>query len=86
MSCGVGRRRGSDLVLLWLWYRPAAVALIGLLAWELPYGAGAALKKKKRKEKRRNQQTNPHNKLYEIGAAMGSPISLMRKMRLRKVK
>ena len=23
-SCGVVRRRGSDLALLWLWYRPAA--------------------------------------------------------------
>ena len=37
--------------MLWLWCRPAAVALIQLLAWELPYAAGVALKsKKKRKE------------------------------------
>ena len=28
VSCSVGRRRGSDLALLWLWYKPAAVALI----------------------------------------------------------
>ena len=28
MSCGVGRRCGSDLLLLWLWCRPAAVAPI----------------------------------------------------------
>ena len=28
VSCGVGRRCSSDLVLLWLWHRPAAVALI----------------------------------------------------------
>ena len=28
MSCGVGRRRGSDLALLWLWHRSAALALI----------------------------------------------------------
>ena len=28
MTCGVGRRCGSDLVLLWLWYRPAVVAPI----------------------------------------------------------
>lgn len=34
MSCGVGCRRGSDLVLLWLWRRLAAVALTGPLAWE----------------------------------------------------
>ena len=35
MSCGVGRRCGSDSALLWLWSGPAAVALIGPLAWEL---------------------------------------------------
>ena len=45
MSCGVGRRRGSDLALLWLWCGPAAVALIRPLVWELPYATGAALKK-----------------------------------------
>ena len=28
LSCGVGRRRGSDLALLWLWCRLAATALI----------------------------------------------------------
>ena len=32
VSCGVGPRCGSDLVLLWLWCRPAAAALIQLLA------------------------------------------------------
>jgi len=47
MSCGVGCRQGSDLVLLWLWCRPAAVAPIGPLAWELPYAAGVALERKK---------------------------------------
>ena len=31
-----------DLALLWLWRRPAAVALIQPLAWEPPYVAGAA--------------------------------------------
>ena len=46
MSCGIGRRRSSDLALLWLWCRPAAAALIGPLAWEPPYAVGAALKKK----------------------------------------
>ena len=51
MSCGAGHRRGSDLELLWLWRRPAAVALIQPLAWELPYAAPAALKKKKQKPK-----------------------------------
>ena len=41
MSCGVGRRRGSDPKLLWL----AATALIGLLAWEPPRAVIAALKR-----------------------------------------
>ena len=48
MSCGVGHRCSSDPTLLWLWYRPAAVALIPLLAWELPYAGGATLKTQKR--------------------------------------
>ena len=51
MSCGVGHRCGSDLALLWLWCRLAATAPIRLLAWELPYAAGVAIKKKKGKEK-----------------------------------
>ena len=42
VSCGVGCRRSLDPVLLWLWHRPAATALIGPLAWEPPYAAGAA--------------------------------------------
>ena len=37
MSCGIGRRWVLDLALLWMWYRPATAALIGPLAWELPY-------------------------------------------------
>ena len=40
-----------DPVLLWLWCRLAAVALIPPLAWELPYAAGEALKEKKKKKK-----------------------------------
>ena len=35
-----------NLVLLWLWCRPAAATLIWPLAWELPYAVGAAFKKK----------------------------------------
>ena len=42
MSCGVGRRHGSDPALLWLWRRPVATAPIQPLAWEPPYAAGAA--------------------------------------------
>ena len=39
-----------DPVLLWLWCRRAAVALIQLLAWEPPYASGAKKKKKKKKD------------------------------------
>ena len=49
MSCGVGHRHGLDLVLLWLWCRPAAAAPIGPLAWEPPCATGVALKRKKKK-------------------------------------
>ena len=52
MSCGVGRRCGLDLALLWLWHRLAAAVPIGPLAWELPYATGAALKSKKKKKKK----------------------------------
>ena len=52
MSCGVGCRCGSDLVLLWLWHRPAAVAPMRPLAWgKPPYTTGAALKREKKKKK-----------------------------------
>ena len=52
MSCGVGRRHGSDLALLWLWSRLAATAPIRPLAWEPPYAAGVALKGQKIKDKK----------------------------------
>ena len=51
MSCGVGRRCGSDLALLWLWRRLAATAPIRPLAWEPPYAAGEALKRQMKKQK-----------------------------------
>ena len=41
MSCGVGRRRSSDLAWLWLSRRPAAEAPIQPLAWEPPYATDA---------------------------------------------
>ena len=51
MSCGVGHRRGLDLVkLLWLWCRPAATASIRPLSWEPPHAAGVALIKDKKKK------------------------------------
>ena len=47
-SYGIGYRRGSHPVLLWLWCRLAAAVPVQPLSWELPYAAGAALKKKKK--------------------------------------
>ena len=51
VSHGVGRRHGSDPMLLWLWRRPATAAPIRPLAWELPYAAGAAQEMAERKKK-----------------------------------
>ena len=56
MSCGVDCRHGLDLILPWLWCRPAAVAPIGPLAWESPYAADAALKSKKKKKKKKKEE------------------------------
>ena len=55
-SCGVGRSHGSDPELLWLWCRPAAVALIRPLAWEPPYAVGVALKRQKTKKERKERK------------------------------
>ena len=65
MSCDVGCRHGSDPTLLWLWYRLAAAAPIGPLAWEIAYAADMALKNKKEKEKEKRmaqfkQKMNRH--------------------------
>ena len=62
MSCGVGRRCGSDPELLWIWHRPEATAPIGPLAWEPPYAAGVALEKAKRQKKKEKKETT----LYDI--------------------
>ena len=51
LSSGVGRRRGSDLALLWLGCRLIDAAPIRPLALELPYAKGAALKEDKKKKK-----------------------------------
>ena len=46
VSCGVGRSRGLDpaLLWLWLWRRPAAAVPIQPLAQELPYATGVGKK------------------------------------------
>ena len=56
MSCGVGRRGSSDLELLWLWRRPAAIVPIRPLAWEPPYASGVASEKTKRQKKKKKKK------------------------------
>ena len=53
MSCDVGRRRGSDLALLWC--SAVATAPIRPLAWEPSYATGAALEKAKRQKVKINK-------------------------------
>ena len=46
----------KDLQLLWLWHRPAPVAPIRPLAWELPYACcKCSLKKTKKKKKKKKK-------------------------------
>ena len=52
ISCRMGYRHG---LLQWLRCRPAPVAQIRLLAWELPEATGAALKRKKEEKKRKKR-------------------------------
>ena len=55
MSCGVGCRGSSDPVLLWLWRRLVATALIRRLAWKPPYAVGAAREMAKRQKINKNK-------------------------------
>ena len=69
MSCGVDHRCGSDLaLLLWLWCRLAAAALIQPLAWKLPICHGYSCK---RKEKKKDVLIlNPDNWLKNLGSKL----------------
>ena len=55
MSCGVACRRSSDPMLLRLWGRLVATAMIRPLAWESPYASGTALEKTKRQNKTKKE-------------------------------
>ena len=48
----------------WLWYRPAATALIRPLAWELLYAADVALKSKKKKKKKERERESGKEYMY----------------------
>ena len=54
MSCRVGCRHSLDLLLLLLWCRLVAIALIKPLAWEPPYAMGVTLIRQKEREKRKS--------------------------------
>ena len=69
MSYGVGRRRGSDPVLLWLWCRPEATAPIRPLAWEPPHAVSVALEKTKKKKKKERHVSEMVG--LELGEHMG---------------
>ena len=58
VNCGVGRRCSLDPVLLKLWCKPATVALIRPLAWELPYATDVALKSKKITKNKMSKQSS----------------------------
>ena len=57
----LGRRRGSDPELLWLWRRLVATAPIRPLAWEPPYAVGAALERQKDKKEKRQGPSGGRN-------------------------
>ena len=48
--------------MLWLWYRPAAVAPIRPPAWEPPCARGTALKKAKKKKKKKKKKKRNERK------------------------
>ena len=56
MSCGIGRRCGSDPALLWLWCRLDVTAPIQPLTWESQDAKGAALKRQKKKKKKKKKK------------------------------
>ena len=62
MSGGVGCRCSSGPMLLWLWHRRVAIALIRPLAWEPPYAAGMALEKETEQNKTKKTLKRQKNK------------------------
>ena len=67
MSCGVGHRHSSDLMLLWLWLWLAAIAPIGPLAWEPPCVVSVAPKSIKKKNYAAYPRHPPHTNTFKFG-------------------
>ena len=74
MSCGVGRRLGSDPALLWLWPRWAAVTPIRPLAWESSYAMSVALKSKKKKQKQNKKNLGASGQVWSVSLGYRSLI------------
>ena len=58
-------------MVLRLWRRPAAVALIQPLAGELPYATSAALKSQKKKKKKAALDPVPEDRWRHVGVTAG---------------
>ena len=69
MSCSVGCRRGSDPTLLWLRCKPATVALIRTLAWEVPYAVSVALKRQNNHNNNKKNSQHVFN-IYHVLCTM----------------
>ena len=62
MSCDVRQSCGLDPLLLWLWHRMVATALIRPLAWEPLYATGAAQEMAFLKKQKQTNKKNLPNK------------------------
>ena len=63
----------KEQVLLWLWCRPAAAALIQPLAWEISCATDAALKRQKQKQKQKTNQQCDSIHTVSFLVSPGSP-------------
>ena len=72
MSCDVVRRCSLDLVLLWIWRRLAATALIRRLAWEPPHAEGVALKRTKDRKKKQKKKLVVPAVVQWISSSLGA--------------
>ena len=69
ISCDLGHIHGLDPALLWLWCRPATVAPIQPLAWELPCAVCVALKKQKQMNQKNHDQAPQLTTFQAVGTA-----------------
>ena len=75
VSCGVGYRPSSELVLLWLWHRLADIALIWPLAWELAMCLECSLKETEKKKTKKQRKNAIHKTWMQLEILLLSEIS-----------